>query len=110
MTGRFLPVTYMPCVTCQVKAVTPQATTIPRNKASRYQRLVGGRSEESSSSFSWLALLATGVSDMLPSSSLEVVDRGMGTKMLQQLEPPWAAGEPRDPAPRIGQVAEDQRL
>src|SRR6266480_6962061 len=116
MTGRSLPVTYMPCVTCQVKANRPQATTAPSRKASRYQRRVGGRNEERSSSFSWPTLFAAAGavpcgcpdnSDMLASSPLEVVNRGMGAEMLQEPEAAGAAGEPRHPALRIGHVAEN---
>src|SRR6185369_1642429 len=112
MTGRFLPVTYMPWLTCQVKAASPQATTNPSRLTSSHQLRLGGRNEERSSSFNWLALLAAaGIgSDMLASSSLEVADRGVRAEVLQQLEAPRAAGEPRHPAVRVGQVAEYHRL
>src|SRR6185369_5695491 len=112
MTGRFLPVTYMPWVTCQVKAARPQATTNPSRLTSSHQLRLGGRREESSSSFNWLALLtAAGIgSDMLASSSLEVVDRRVGAEVLQQLEAPRTPGESCHPAVRIGQIAEYHRL
>src|SRR5262245_50550001 len=78
MTGRFLPVTYMPWLTCQVKAASPQATTPPSRMTSSHQRRLGGPREERSWSFSSLAVLVSLVredSDMLAASSLEIVDR-----------------------------------
>src|SRR6185369_9402705 len=47
---------------------------------------------------------------MFPASSLEVEHRGVRAEVFQQLETARAAGEPRHPALRICQVAEDHRL
>src|SRR5512146_2189870 len=75
-----------------------------------YQRRVGARSEDSISSFSCPALLAaaTGWSDMLTPSSLEVSYRWVGSQSFQQPESPRASGQAGNAAQRIGQVAENQ--